>query len=49
MNDLIKFMDAIEKVTKWILGDQDQRSGIERRVKVSRRKKTNKRKTQRRK
>jgi len=42
-----KFLDAIEKVTKWILGEQ--RSGDERRLKVSRRKKTNKRKTQRRK
>jgi len=47
MNDLIKFMKTIENVTKFILGDQ--RSGSERRVKVSRRKKTNKRKTQRRK
>ena len=44
-----KFLDAINTVTTWILGDQDQRSGIERRVKVSRRKKTNKRKKQRRK
>jgi len=38
MNDLIKFMDAIEKVTKWILGDR--RDGIIRRVKTSKRKKT---------
>tara|TARA_R100000008_G_scaffold14968_1_gene7267 strand:- start:225 stop:341 length:117 start_codon:yes stop_codon:yes gene_type:complete len=35
------------KIRKWIIGDK--RDGVERRVKPSRRKKTNKRKAQRRK
>ena len=42
-----KFIEAIAKVHRWIVGDQ--RDGDERRVKPSKRKKTNKRKTQRRK
>ena len=42
-----KFIEAIAKVHRWIVGDQ--RDGNERRVKPSKRKKTNKRKTQRRK
>jgi len=33
-----KFMNAIDTVTKWILGDR--RDGIIRRVKISKRKKT---------
>ena len=42
-----KFIEAIAKVHRGIIGDQ--RDGNERRVKPSKRKKTNKRKTQRRK
>jgi hypothetical protein len=46
-NKMKKFIEAIAKVHRWIIGDQ--RDGDERRVKPSKRKKTNKRKTQRRK
>ena len=46
-NKMKKFIEAIAKVHRWIVGDQ--RDGDERRVKPSKRKKTNKRKTQRRK
>ena len=41
------FMKAIETLKRWI--GIEKRSGVERRVKLSRIKKTNKRKTQRRK
>ena len=42
-----KLIEVMAKVRRWIVGDK--RDGVERRVKPSRRKKTNKRKTQRRK